>query len=124
VLIVGRRNPIYLAGQPIRQGVTWLSDELIRDGAHHDALGPDGFVVVAYMVSCARAPGSNRRPWETSVNALSAQFGWSANGDRARAAIAAAEKDHRLVRRKFVRDGKELANRCAYVVCGRSSVHR
>lgn len=114
---MGRRHPIYVAGQPIRQGVTWLSDELIRVGAHEDALGSDGFTVVAYMLSCACAPGSSRRRWETSPVNLSEQFGWGQNRERARRAIDRAEKDHRLVRRKFVRDGKELANRCAYVVC-------
>jgi hypothetical protein len=114
---MGRRNPILVFGEPVRHGVTWLSDELIRVGAHDDALGSDGFAVVAYMLSCACAPNSNRRPWETSPAALSEQFGWGQNRERARRAIDKAEKDHRLVRRKFVRDGKEIPQRCAYVVC-------
>lgn len=114
---MGRRNPIHVVGEPMRSGVTWLSDELIRVGAHENALGSDGFTVIAYMLSCGSALGSNRRPWETSPRALSNQFGWGSNRVRAMRAIESAEKDHRLVRRKYVRNGKEMDNRWAYVVC-------
>jgi hypothetical protein len=114
---VGRRNPIHVVGEPIRHGFALLTDELIREGAHDDALGSDGLVVLAFLVSCGRSTGSNRRPWETSPAALSAQFGWGLNRVRAMRAIERAEKDHRLVRRKYLRDGKEMPNRCTYVVC-------
>lgn len=114
---MGRRNPIHVIGDPIRQGVTWVSDELIRTGAHSGALGSDGFLVMAYLLSCATAPHSNRTPWETSAAQISEQFGWPRNRERAYAAIVAAQKDNRLLIRRYVRDGKTVEKRCAYVVC-------
>lgn len=121
----GRRSPIQVIGEPIRKGFTLLSDELIRDGAHENALGSDGFLVIAFMLSCARAPDSNRKAWETSPLALSEQFGWGRNRERAKRALDQAEKDHRLVIRRSVRDGKPVTpggkpvtrKPVAYVVC-------
>ncbi|WP_167107253.1 hypothetical protein [Mycobacterium sp. DL592] len=114
---MGRRNPIHVIGGPVRQGVTWLSDELIRSGAHNSALGSDGFVVMAYLLSCATMPGSRRRVWETSAAQISEHFGWGGNRRRATKAIEAAVKDGRLIIRGYVRAGELLQRRCAYVVC-------
>lgn len=110
---MGLRNPIRVIGEPMRQGVTWLADELIRAGAHDRALGSDGFVVVAYLLSRYSAQGR----WETSANQIGEQFGWGRNGERARNAIASAIKDRRLVKREFVRGGQVVQKRCEYVVC-------
>lgn len=112
---MGRRNPIHVVGDPIRKGVTWISDELIRAGAHDHTLGSDGFVVMAYLLSWATSQSS--RAWETSASQISEQFGWGRNRERASKALAAAEKDNRLVVRKYFRDGVEVPRRCAYVVC-------
>lgn len=116
---MGRRNPIHLVGEPIRKGFTMISDELIRSGAHIGALGPDGFLVLAYLLSCATAPQSNhRRPWETSAAQMNEHFGWPRNRRRVAAAIEQAIKSDRLLIREFVRpDGRPVRNRCAYVVC-------
>jgi hypothetical protein len=114
---MGRRNPIHVIGDPLRKGVTWLSDELIRVGAHEDALGSDGFVVIAFMLSWASAPDSNRRAWETSAAQLSEEFGWGLNRERASRALDRAVKDNRLIIRGFTRDGQIVGHRCAYVVC-------
>lgn len=114
---MGRRNPIHVIGDPIRQGVTWLSDELIRSGAHDDALGSDGFVVMAYLLSCASTPDPKRRAWETSTVQLSAQFGWGGNRRRATHALDRAVKDNRLIVRGYLRDGQLVQRRCSYVVC-------
>lgn len=112
---MGRRNPILVIGDPIRNGVTWLSDELIRAGAHDDALGSDGFVVMAFLLSWASSP--EKRAWETSAAHLSEQFGWGMNRERARRALDRCVKDHRLILRGYIRDGREVARRCAYMVC-------
>lgn len=112
---MGRRNPIHVVGEPIRKGVTWLSDELIRAGAHDDALGSDGFIVVAYLLSRVSAP--NKPAWETSAAQISEQFGWGRNRERASRAIDRAVKDHRLVIRGYLRGGQLVPRRCAYVVC-------
>lgn len=114
---MGRRNPIHIIGEPMRKGVTWLSDELIRTGAHDDALGSDGFVAMAYLLSCAAASGSTKRPWETSASKLSELFGWGRNRERASRALERAVKDHRLLIRQYLRDGELVPRRCAYVVC-------
>lgn len=114
---MGRRNPIHVIGEPIRQGVTWLSDELIRAGAHDDALGSDGFVVVAFLLSCASSPDSKKRAWETSAVKISEQFGWGLNRERAKRALDRAVKDNRLIVRGYLRDGQLVQRRCSYVVC-------
>jgi hypothetical protein len=114
----GHRSPIHVIGDPIRKGVTWLSDELIREGAHEDALGSDGFVVIAFMLSCASAPDSNRKAYETSPLGLSKQFNWGRNRVRAMRALKRAEKDNRLVIRRYVHDGRPVPRKpVAYVVC-------
>lgn len=113
---MGRRNPIYVVGEPQRKGVTWLSDDLIRAGAHENALGSDGFVVMAYLLSCASAPGAAHR-WETSAAEISEKFGWGRNRARASNAIARAAKDGRLLIREYLRDGALVSRRRAYVVC-------
>ena len=95
---MGRRNPIHVIGEPIRKGVTWLSDELIRAGAHDDALGSDGFVVVAYLLSRVSAP--HKPAWETSAVQISEQFGWGLNRERAKGALDRAVKDRRLLIRR------------------------
>ena len=110
---MGRRNPIRVIGDPIRNGVTWLSDELIREGAHDRALGSDGLVLMAYVLSRA----STRRVWETSAAQITEQFGWGGDRERARKAIDRAVKDHRLVLRPMLRGGRALRHRYEYVVC-------
>lgn len=113
---MGRRNPIYIVGDPVRQGFTLLSNELIREGGKDDALGADGLLVMAYLLSCA-TPASGKRVWETSAAQMSDLFGWPRNRRRITKAIEAAKKDGRLLIREFVRDGKPVPRRCAYVVC-------
>lgn len=112
---MGRRNPIQVIGDPIRKGVTWLSDELIRSAAHDDLLGSDGLVVMAFLLSWAPAAGS-KRAWETSASQLSEQFGWGRNRERASRALNAAVKDGRLIVRDYIRDGQLVPRRCAYLV--------
>lgn len=114
---MGRRNPILLVGDPVRQGFTLLSNELIRDGAKEDHLGADGLLVMAYLLSCATTPQSGKRVWETSAAQMSEVFGWPANRRRITKAVEAAKKDGRLLIREYVRDGKVVPRRCAYVVC-------
>lgn len=113
---MGRRNPIHVIGDPIRKGVTWISDELIRSAAHDDLLGADGFLVMAFLLSWAPAGGS-KRAWETSAAQLSEQFGWGRNRERASRALDAAVKDGRLLIREYIRDGQLVPRRCAYLVC-------
>ena len=48
---------------------------------------------------------------------ISEDLGWGRNRERARAAIERAVSDGRLVKRGYMRDGQEIAQRCAYVVC-------
>lgn len=110
-----RRNPIHVIGEPMRKGVTWLSDELIRAGAHDRALGSDGFLVMAFLLSWA-APAGSRRVWETSAAQISEEFGWGRNRERASAAIKRATKDGRLIVREYLRDGAPVRSRRAYVV--------
>ncbi|BBZ62970.1 hypothetical protein [Mycolicibacterium arseniciresistens] len=112
-----RRNPIYVVGDKQRTGYSILSDELIRTGPHKDALGTDGFAVLAYLLSVATSAQSGRRLWETSAAEISERFGWPGNRRRVTAAIGAAVKDQRLVIREYVRDGKPVQRRRAYVVC-------
>lgn len=114
---MGRRNPIQYIGEPAKTGYTVLADDLIRAGAHENALGVDGFAVMAFLVSWASSTSSTKRAWETSPLHLSETFGWSRNRERATNAIAKAVKDHRLIVRRYVRDGEEVARRCAYLVC-------
>jgi hypothetical protein len=113
---VGRRNPIHVIGDPIRKGVTWLSDELIRSGAHDDALGSDGFVVIAFLLSWATSPDTANRVWETSAAHISEHFGWGANRRRATKAIESAVKDGRLIVREYFQNGQIVPRRRAYVV--------
>lgn len=112
-----RRNPIHVVGDKPRAGYSILADELIRTGPHKNALGTDGFAVLAYLLSVATSPQSGRRLWETSAAEISEQFGWPGNRRRVTAAIGAAVKDQRLVIREYVRDGKPVQRRRAYVVC-------
>lgn len=114
---MGRRNPIYLVGQTPKTGFTVLCDDLIREGGKDKALGSDGLVLMAFLVSWATPTGSGKRVWETSARHLSEHFGWGMNRERAIKAIDRAVKDHRLIVRKYVRDGQEVVRRCAYVVC-------
>src|SRR3954466_929324 len=100
-----RRNPIQVIGDPMRKGVTWLSDELIRSAAHDDLLGSDGFTAMAFLLSWARAPGRNKRPGETSAAQISEQYGWGRNRERASRAISRAVKDGRLIIREYLREG-------------------
>lgn len=114
---MGRRNPIILVGEPMRQGFTVLSNELIREGGQEQALGADGFLVMAHLLSCATPVGSGKRVWETSAAQMAEVFGWPANRRRITKAIEAAKKDGRLLVREYVRDGVTVPRRCAYVVC-------
>lgn len=81
---MGRRNPIILVGEPMRQGFTVLSNELIREGGQDQALGADGFLVMAYLLSCATPAGSGERVWETSAAQMAEVFGWPSNRRLAR----------------------------------------
>ena len=113
---MGSRYPIHVYGDPLRKGYTVIGDELIRVGAHDRALGSDGLAVILLMLSRASTkPGP--KAWETSATAISAEFGWGSNRERARLAIKRAEDDGRLVKRPFIRDGQLVRQRCAYVVC-------
>lgn len=114
---MGRRNPIHVVGEPMRTGVTWLSDELIRSGGHDRALGSDGLLVMAYLLSCATSPQSNKRRWETSAVQIAEQFGWPRNRRRVTKAIEAAVNDDRLLIRGYVRGHVAVPRRCEYVVC-------
>ena len=114
---MGRRNPIFMVGDVPKTGFTLLADDLIRSGASDDQLGSDGFVLMAFLVSWATPINSKKRVWETSAKAVSEQFGWGMNRERAARAIARAEKDHRLIVRQYVRDGQIVPRRCAYMVC-------
>lgn len=113
---MGRRNPIHVIGEPMRKGVTWISDELIRSAAHDNLLGSDGFVVMAFLLSWA-SQGTGKRAWETSTAQMSDQFGWGKNRERASKAVQAAVKDGRLVVREYIRDGQLVPRRCSYLVC-------
>lgn len=113
---MGHRNPIQVFGDPIRMGYTKVSDELIRFGAHDRALGSDGLAVILLMLSRASTK-AGQRAWETSATKISEELGWGRNRERARAAIQRAENDGRLVRRGYRRDGQDVKQRCAYVVC-------
>ena len=113
---MGRRNPIHVIGEPMRKGVTWVSDELIRSAAHDKQLGSDGFVVMVFLLSWA-SQGTGKRAWETSTAQMSEQFGWGRNRERASKAVQAAVKDGRLVIREYVRDGQIVPRRCSYLVC-------
>lgn len=115
MLIVGNRNRVLFAENSIHSGYTRLDNELIRHGGHPTELGQDGLMLMAYLVSAAGAP--HDKPWETSGQAISKLFGWSKNGDRVAKASERCEKGQRLVRRKHVRNGKEIENRWDYVVC-------
>lgn len=113
---MGHRNPIQVFGDPIRRGYTVVSDELIRTGGHDQVLGSDGLAVVLLMLSRG-STRAGQRAWETSATRISEELGWGRNRECARAAIQRAEDDGRLVRRGFVRDGQEVKQRCAYVIC-------
>ncbi|MGV0603930.1 hypothetical protein [Mycolicibacterium sp. XJ1904] len=113
---MGHRNPIRVFGEPIRKGYTMVSDELIRAGAHDRALGSDGLAVLLLMLSRGTTR-AGQKAWETSATQISEELGWGRNRERARAAIQRAEDDGRLVRRGFRRDGQDVKQRCAYVVC-------
>ncbi|BBY95185.1 hypothetical protein MGALJ_48540 [Mycobacterium gallinarum] len=106
-------NPIHVIGDRPRDGYFYLCDDLARTGARE--LGSDGLVLLAYLLSRAgNAKGG--KPFETSSVRISIDLGWGPNRNRVRRALDAAEKQHRLVKRKFVRDGHEQTTRWAYVV--------
>lgn len=99
----------------MRNGVTYICDELIREGAHRTRLGSDGFVAFTYLLS--RANTDPTKPdWETSASQINEQFGWGGNRERAANALAAAVKDKRLIIRSYIRDGRIVPKRCSYVV--------
>ncbi|MBX7449415.1 hypothetical protein GR927_15580 [Mycolicibacterium sp. 3033] len=103
-------------GDPIRKGYTVVADELIRFGAHDRALGSDGLAVIMLMLSRA-STRADQPAWETSATQISVELGWGLNRDRASTAIQRAEDDGRLVRRGYRRDGQDVKQRCAYVIC-------
>lgn len=111
---MGRRNPIHVIGPSLREGFTGLSNELIREGGHRSRLGSDGVLVLAYLLS--RAAPRGQKAWETSAVQIAEQFGWPRNRDRVRDALDAAVKDNRLVIRGYIRDGRQVPRRSAYVV--------
>ncbi|WP_208114569.1 hypothetical protein [Mycobacterium sp. BK086] len=104
-----------MIGDSPRQRFTVLCHDLIRAGAHDKALGSDGFVVMAYLLSWGVHP--HNRVWETSASEISRQLGWGSNRERARRALVAAEKDGRLIKRHYFRDGALVERRHQYVVC-------
>ena len=112
---MGSRYPIHVFGEPVRKGYTVVSDDLIRVGAHHRALGSDGLAVILLMLSRA-STNPDHKAWETSATQISVELGWGANRDRASTAIKRGEDDGRLVKRSFIRDGQLVRQRCAYVV--------
>lgn len=114
---MGRRNPIQVIGACPRTGFTTLCDDLIRSGAHDDELGSDGLVLMAFLVSWATPVGSGKRVWETSAAAISEQFGWGMNRERAGRAIQRAVKHKRLLVRQYIRDGQMVPRRASYLVC-------
>ncbi|GLC05331.1 hypothetical protein [Mycobacterium kiyosense] len=113
---MGHRYPIEVFGDPIRKGYTVVSDELIRVGAHDQVLGSDGLAVILLMLSRGTTR-AGQRAWETSATQISEELGWGRNRERATAAIQRAEDDGRLVRRGYRRDGHDVKQRCAYVIC-------
>lgn len=113
---MGHRYPIQVFGDPIRKGYTVVADELIRVGAHDQVLGSDGLAVILLMLSRGTTR-AGQRAWETSATQISEELGWGRNRERASAAIQRAEDDGRLVRRGFTRDGQDVKQRCAYVIC-------
>lgn len=113
---MGHRYPIQVFGDPIRKGYTVVADELIRFGAHDRALGSDGLAVIMLMLSRA-STRADQPAWETSATQISVELGWGLNRDRASTAIQRAEDDGRLVRRGYRRDGQDVKQRCAYVIC-------
>ncbi|KQH76374.1 hypothetical protein AO501_09850 [Mycobacterium gordonae] len=113
---MGHRYPIQVFGDPIRKGYTVVADELIRFGAHDRALGSDGLAVILLMLSRGTTR-ADQPAWETSASQISEELGWGRNRERASAAIQRAEDDGRLVRRGFIRDGVDVKQRCAYVIC-------
>ncbi|MGV0695862.1 hypothetical protein [Mycobacterium paraintracellulare] len=106
-------HPIHVVGDRPRDGYFYLCNDLVRTGAHRSRLDSDGFVVMAYLLSHA---GGHGKPFETSPARMSEELGWSRNRLRALRALENAEKDGRLVIRKFWRDGKEVEKRRSYVV--------
>ena len=86
--LMGR--PIHVIGDRPRDGYFYLSNDLIRVGAHKSRLDSDGFVVIAYLLSHA---GGGGRPFETSPALMAREFGWSLNRERVTRALANAEKD-------------------------------
>lgn len=105
-------HPIYVVGEPPRGGYFTVGDELVRTGVRD--MGSDGFAVICYLLS--RAGTSNGKPFRTSPNRISEDFGWGSNRERARAALAAVEKANRMVRRPLERDGKQLRTRWDYMI--------
>ena len=83
-------RPIDVIGDRPRDGYFYLSNDLIRVGAHKLRLDSDGFVVIAYLLSHA---GGGGRPFETSPALMAREFGWSLNRDRVTRALANAGKD-------------------------------
>ncbi|MFA1705517.1 hypothetical protein ACDT10_21705 [Mycobacterium intracellulare] len=113
---MGNRYPIQVFGDPIRKGYTVVSDELIRAGAHDQALGSDGLAVILLLLSRGSTK-AGQRAWETSATQISDELGWGRNRERARLAIQRAEDDGRLVRRGFTRDGQDVKQRYTFVIC-------
>jgi len=83
-------RPIDVIGDRPRDGYFYLSNDLIRVGAHKLRLDSDGFVVIAYLLSHA---GGGGRPFETSPALMAREFGWSLNRERVTRALANAGKD-------------------------------
>jgi hypothetical protein len=105
-------HPIHVIGDRPRDGYFCLCNDLVRAGVRE--LGSDGFVLLAYLLS--RAGNNKGKPFETSPDRMSADLGWGRNRERVRRALAITAKEHRLVIRRFERDGRELTTRWAYVV--------
>jgi hypothetical protein len=78
-------------------------------------MGSDGFAVICYLLSRSGTT-AHGKPFQTTPTRISKDFGWGSNRERARAALTAAEKAHRMVRRPLVRDGKELQTRWDYMI--------
>lgn len=106
-------HPIHVVGDRPPDGYFYVCNDLIRVGAHRSRLDADGLAVILHLLSHA---GGEGKPFETSPVRIAEEFGWSRNRLRVLRALANAEKDGRLVIRRYEREGREVAKRRAYVV--------
>ncbi len=90
------RNPILKLGNPSLRNHTKVPNELLRDGAAE--MTSDGLTVLLFLMS-------HNNGWETSAVAITRQFGWGKNRDRAGNALQSIVKANRLVIREHQKPG-------------------